>query len=44
VLKILEAQLIATRSKLGELHDFERDLESNIKRMQSLIDEARKHR
>lgn len=44
VLKILEAQLIATRSKLGELHDFERDLESNIKRVQSLIDEARKHR
>lgn len=43
VLKILEAQLIATRSKLGELRDFERDLKSNIKRMQSLIDEARKH-
>lgn len=44
VLKILEAQLLVTRSKLGELHTFERDLEINIARMKTLIDEARKHR
>ncbi len=44
VLKILEAQLLATRSKLVELRDFERDLEANIARMKTLIEEARKHR
>lgn len=44
VLKILEEQLLATRSKLGELRDFERDLEINITRMKTLIEETRKHR
>lgn len=42
VLKILEAQLLVTRSKLGEMQAFERDLEANIKRMKTLIDVARK--
>ena len=41
VLKILEAQLLATRSKLEELRSFECDLEISIKRMKTLIEEAR---
>lgn len=42
VLKILEAHLAATRSKLGEMHAFEQDLQANIERMKHLIEEARK--
>lgn len=42
VLNILEAQLQATRGKLGELRAFERDLEANIARMKALIDTARR--
>ncbi|CAM3842358.1 DNA-binding transcriptional MerR regulator [Kerstersia gyiorum] len=42
VLKLLETQLQATRSKLGDLRSFERDLESNIARMKGLIEAARK--
>jgi len=41
VLKILEAQLLATRSKLAELNSFERELKANIARMKMLIEEAR---
>ena len=44
VLKILETQLLATRNKLGEMRSFERDLEANIIRMKSLIEQARKQR
>ena len=42
VLKILETQLQATRSKLGEMQAFERDLVANIARMKTLIEVARK--
>ena len=42
VLKILEAQLQSTRSKLGEMQAFERDLVANIARMKTLIEVARK--
>lgn len=41
VLKILEAQLQATRGKLLEMQAFERDLVANIARMKALLDEAR---
>ncbi|CAM4063050.1 HTH merR-type domain-containing protein [Kerstersia similis] len=41
VLKILEAQLQATRGKLLEMQAFERDLMANIARMKALLDEAR---
>jgi DNA-binding transcriptional MerR regulator len=44
VLKILEAQLLATRGKLTELRAFERDLKANIARMKALIEDARKDR
>ncbi len=43
VLKILKAQLLATRSKLGDLRAFEHDLEANIERIKTLIEVARKH-
>lgn len=42
VLKILQHQLTVTRSQLAELSEFERDLENNIRRIQSLIEEARR--
>lgn len=42
VLEILEAQLAKTDAQLVELTAFRRDLESNIARMQSLIDHARR--
>ncbi|WP_253944502.1 MerR family transcriptional regulator [Pseudogemmobacter hezensis] len=41
VLEILEAQLAKTNTQLAELTGFRRDLESNIARMKSLIDQAR---
>lgn len=41
VLEILEAQLAKTDTQLAELTGFRRDLESNIARMKSLIDQAR---
>jgi len=44
VVKILEAQLLATHGKLTELRQFERDLKANIARMKTLIEQARKHR
>jgi len=44
VVKILEAQLLATHGKLTELRQFERDLQANIARMKTLIEQARKHR
>lgn len=44
VLKILETQLLATRSKLGELRTFEHDLEAKVARMKALIEEARNNR
>ena len=44
VVKILEAQLLATHGKLAELRQFERDLKANIARMKALIEQARKHR
>lgn len=43
VLKILEAQLLTTRSKLSEMQAFECDLVNNIARMKTLIEVARKH-
>lgn len=42
VLKILQGQLLNTRSKLDELGRFEDDLQSNIERMEKLIAIARK--
>lgn len=44
VLQILEAQLRATRSRLGELQSFEHDLLANIARMTLLIEQARQGR
>lgn len=41
VLEILEAQLAKTDTQLAELTGFRRDLENNIVRMKSLIDQAR---
>lgn len=41
VLEILEAQLAKTDTQLAELTGFRRDLEDNIARMKSLIDQAR---
>lgn len=42
VLRILEAQIAKTDVQLTELTAFRRDLESNIARMKSLIDQARR--
>lgn len=42
VLKILEAQLQITRTKLVDMQTFERDLVANIARMKTLIEVARK--
>lgn len=42
VLAILEAQIVKTDAQLTELAAFRRDLESNIARMKSLIDQARR--
>lgn len=41
VLEILETQLAKTDTQLAELTGFRRDLEDNIARMKSLIDQAR---
>lgn len=42
VLDILETQLAKTDAQLAELTEFRRDLESNIARMKSLIDQAQR--
>lgn len=44
VLKILEAHLLSTRAKLGDLHAFEHDLEAGIARIKTLLAEAYKQR